>query len=526
MRFLQKPREHQDKAAEDERPQHESSKTDRKRPREEEISAYFSAQQRTKYIQANAGSRQPRNVDDGHDNVTSKSRPVKVSQIAPTIELPEKPFLGFGSKGGEPDNKNTPVESSAYYTWSESVPDGHSYARKRPLAAPSVNVGELSAKKRNGIRKRSAEDHNTQKEMRRRSRGSGGEGDGLQPGQWIQTRRTREPALVEMYQPPAASKHGDQQRCPSVTKTTSQSLPKHVPPAHHGNQIDHDKVTNIRQHHDTYHTSDILEIRNPPRSTGDRHESDQQYSGHNLQSEKENKDPQSTFSIDKVLGQVQEAISNPNFRLPSPSHRGRHVPKDFFDVGHLQMPEFQAEQRAQQVEPTESQHDRFQKRSRTAHTPQRERGSYSQSRRSSMRASAHQRMPALPPRAIDGRGLTTRHRRLPSVDQDDEMLDDLPNAGPLPVMDSHVYADGTQAAALVFGHPSMPHLPGMFEVQGHRSSEARMFSRSPVWQTLISRTPSIRGMSMEGKFQGDGGAGLQNDTFDDLAGFWKAHKLY
>ncbi|KAK3675760.1 hypothetical protein LTR78_004401 [Recurvomyces mirabilis] len=113
MRFLQKPKDHQDKTPA--RPDNEAAtKKDRQQRREEEISAYFTvgrdAAQHDHPRQRN--SRDPPCKEKGHRlHQRSAARP-------PPVDLPEKPFLGFGSKGQHATTQEPTTNSNC--TWSDS----------------------------------------------------------------------------------------------------------------------------------------------------------------------------------------------------------------------------------------------------------------------------------------------------------------------------------------------------------------------------------------------------------------------
>ncbi|KAK4565427.1 hypothetical protein LTR86_004044 [Recurvomyces mirabilis] len=113
MRFLQKPKDHQDKTPA--RPDNEAAtKKARQQRREEEISAYFTADRdATQHDQpSQRESRDAPCEETGHrSRRRSPTRP-------PPVDLPEKPFLGFGSKGQHVTTQEPTTHSN--YTWSES----------------------------------------------------------------------------------------------------------------------------------------------------------------------------------------------------------------------------------------------------------------------------------------------------------------------------------------------------------------------------------------------------------------------
>ncbi|KAK4550120.1 hypothetical protein LTR36_003087 [Oleoguttula mirabilis] len=137
MRFLQKPKDHQDEQPKDSNAHH-TAKKDRKTQHEEEISAYFTTQRfaarpdpeddRRRQIATAA----PPQAHRSH----SQPREAEAQVTDLPVELPEKPFLGFGSKGAHLDSKDLHRTSNSYYTWSESGPQ-----RAKPTHANQSATG-------------------------------------------------------------------------------------------------------------------------------------------------------------------------------------------------------------------------------------------------------------------------------------------------------------------------------------------------------------------------------------------------
>ena len=135
MKFLSKPRD-QGKAAPDAAAPQKKS---RKELREEEISAYFrnvTGERRT------AAQDQLEQVVDTpmhvHPTIEDVAEPVEQENLpaharAP-VELPDKPFLGFGSRGGPQEKQDLQSTSKSYYTWSESI---------APPKRPSLDEGRF-----------------------------------------------------------------------------------------------------------------------------------------------------------------------------------------------------------------------------------------------------------------------------------------------------------------------------------------------------------------------------------------------
>lgn len=134
MKFLQRPREHQD-----ELPQKDPStkKTTRSQRgiRDQEVSAYF---KRPK-VDGETEKRPSHVVKSKHDpNARAKlSQGARDGEKeAHTVDAPAGAFLGFGSRGPQPDAPAVRNTSGTNYTWSESIP-----ARPLPALPPrSANM--------------------------------------------------------------------------------------------------------------------------------------------------------------------------------------------------------------------------------------------------------------------------------------------------------------------------------------------------------------------------------------------------
>ncbi|KAK5010358.1 hypothetical protein LTR28_010378 [Elasticomyces elasticus] len=108
MRFLQKPKEQPEEQQNAPASKHKNKK-DRKRVEEEEISAFFGPKKSAPGQQAHAipakrvTSRRHASVLSQQSDSLARSD-VKPKPIRQSDELPEKQFLGFGSKGAKPDS--------------------------------------------------------------------------------------------------------------------------------------------------------------------------------------------------------------------------------------------------------------------------------------------------------------------------------------------------------------------------------------------------------------------------------------
>ncbi|KAI7692079.1 hypothetical protein KC322_g11031, partial [Hortaea werneckii] len=135
MRFLQKPKDHQD-AMSGSQAAKGPTKKDRKHAQDEEISAYFAAQRRDpdgkQDDPSRIGSRQDRRRDS----------PIRARQASPPpVELPEKPFLGFGSKGTQQDRSRKHDHGTSYYSWSESAAPAGAEEGNAPILNAAFATG-------------------------------------------------------------------------------------------------------------------------------------------------------------------------------------------------------------------------------------------------------------------------------------------------------------------------------------------------------------------------------------------------
>lgn len=139
MQFLQK-RKDAPKAQSGVDPPRKSRKQDRARANEEEISAYFKS---TRPALAEVDGNVSAKVNPSHcqgsvvPNLNHEGqRPTTDGSAKPTMELPTKPYLGFGGRGIE-------APSTSYFGWSSSVRQpSHTPAFQH--AAAYIDIGELT----------------------------------------------------------------------------------------------------------------------------------------------------------------------------------------------------------------------------------------------------------------------------------------------------------------------------------------------------------------------------------------------
>ncbi|KAK5131424.1 hypothetical protein LTR08_000960 [Meristemomyces frigidus] len=541
MRFLQRPKDHQDELPNDgdARP---TTKNDRKKEHEEDISAYFAAQNLTaqqdnegRAVQGAQSARLPTH------QTRPQSRRAEERVADPPVDLPDKPFLGFGSRGVHLESKDTQIASNSNYTWSDSaapqtkvtaVQDGINRAaiQREPL---------LSSPKR---KRRFKDDHPADQIIFERH--TPGLDNVVEGGNWLQSRRTRGPALVEVYQPPAVPAHVMHRRRRSVTKTTLQSLPRlpsSEPPDHVPKRAD---GIDRRQRSVSYRTSDILDVHDQLRSKTrvrqhrhqDQHEDQHedrhvyqhvdQHVGSPALHEKENRDPDSSTPTSKLLRRAQQAVEHP--RSPAAPVRS-HIPEDTLPtpIGHS----FSHEDHEQSTAPK-------------ARTPRDvgPKAGLRERRLESASGLRHRQAPIpAPPLEAQWRRRVPQppqihhhHAIHPVVYEEDEMLDNQHDLAAYGIEDPPVYATARQAEKLVHELRS-DRTSGLHEAQQseHVFSES-LRSRLSVSNLsagyLPATTPPIRGMSTERDFRSEQSAIVAESVvigaLDEFAGFWKPHVLY
>ncbi|KAI7297273.1 hypothetical protein KC315_g18533, partial [Hortaea werneckii] len=136
MRFLQKPKDHQDVVSGNQAARGPAKK-DRKHAQDEEISAYFAAHQHD----PDGKQHDPSRV--GNKRGRRNSSPTRTQQPSqPPVELPEKPFLGFGSKGTQQDRRRKRDQSTSYYSWSESAAPPRAEKGNAPISNAAFATGK------------------------------------------------------------------------------------------------------------------------------------------------------------------------------------------------------------------------------------------------------------------------------------------------------------------------------------------------------------------------------------------------
>lgn len=504
MKFLQRPQEHQDAPVETVDRQ-ERSKRDRKRVNEHDISAYFSTKK-------SAGERQDERYNARKGDGKERPRgPEKRRHDTPPVDLPSRPFLGFGSKGHQHSAKEVRSDRTGYFSWSETPPRPEDAAQSRHVIALAVDAGELC--RMQPPRKTSSSRHRDQpaKEDQENRDPSARERRQSKQGQWMQSRRTQGSPLVEIYQPRASKAEDSRKAQRSTTEATSQSLPHYSDQRARDNQ---QRFTN--QDQDGYRTSDILkihedlEMQDKPEQVGYARSSQ-------LHHERENQHPESSFSIDRLLdgarGLAVAAEVKPGVLYGSePEAYGysQDVPQQPYPATRT-----------------------WQARGTTAQTSmQHSRPTASRQEQGSSRPSG--RLPyntplAVPSAEVPYAALPQDHQMAgyhpDELQEQDEMLDDGQELETRLAMPYPVYASIQQAEELAHG----PQSRGTVGIHGPLSqlcpSEATAHWQQPEPTSAISLIGRSTSVARTYELEQSGGA-ARDQGIDGMSGFWKPNKLY
>lgn len=257
MKFLQRPHEHQDEVPIDD-PTSKQSKKSKQQLREEEISAYF-----VKKPPAKSAATGRREAKDGRqtdaanyavkhslDQRRSSPSEREANIASGSIDLPQRPFLGFGSKG--PSHESNTHDPTSYLTWSESAP----VAQQPSPRGCFPRAGEQTTKERacNGSQQRLHPGEATTRKVKQSQKLD--TTTNAQKARWIETGRTKRRGHFKIHVPAddehPTTKHATDQSVPSIVK----SLPD--PRARDANS--HSSRLSHRDEDSDYRTSDVLRI--------------------------------------------------------------------------------------------------------------------------------------------------------------------------------------------------------------------------------------------------------------------------
>lgn len=501
--------------------QPQQSKKDRKRPNPGDISAYFNAKKPSQrhhdeHVDSpgdGEGRRADRRRSPDRDNPRSH---------APSVGLPSRPFLGFGSKGGQPDYRQAHSKHTSYLSWSQTP------SLRKP-SSPKRRVGSTPAR----VDARTIKDLSVQSPRLRR--GKEDPSNHRQPvsqpqtslrGQWVQTRRAKRPEVLGKYQPGPTVGELHVAKPRSTAKTmTSQSLPRAVA-----------KSSNTNQQHsqdppyDGYRTSDILQIHEHA-NVSHGHESERLDSTVEMQAEKENQDPLSSFSVDQLLEKarhvavlaatppkhaapkhdlrpmrLQSACTTPTANAPSPPLQIRGEAR-YAPTRRRQLPE--SDRRAKIV-------------SRREALPSQYAGQSVE--RSPLVGAQNQNSPGQ-------RSFDVQLQQYQHAPEDDERLDDDPVLGYGWSIREPVYASLQQAGDFAYGS-RRDNNPGILETQSDQLRSETTCASQPLERapslTLAAPNLSVgRSVSVGHTLQGEQvTVAPDEDGSDGLGGFWRPNMLY
>ena len=516
MRFLQKPKEHQDDTAFNGTRRQESKK-ERKRTKDTDISAYFS----TKKVEDLGYPDVPKVLANADENDNGDQRRVQVHRnrrITPPIELPEKAFLGFGSKGVNADSRDAKKASTTYYTWSESQP------RQQPLPpvpARSSSRKESGETEKHGVCKTEEVKNNVPIVSKERSPPRGLEqGQEGRRGGWISTRRARGPALAEIYQPPQP-KENNGHLSTSRTRTTMQPLPGQVLRGLR-ERGESSELSFDGNHSEGYRTSDILKFHEPHNSSTSASQKPVMAFAAHVSSDKENHDPKSLTSVDQLLDNARHAMARMSNEMQSLKRIKAPAGQDVIDnaplptVRQMRERQFRASQsRAPVPEISPAAHRLYD----PGFVP----GKLSPPRPPSL--SFHQYDSPQTYRRpgsfhVGKHGLVEVRHETAEVD-DEEMLDN--HAGSyIPESFATQTHQNEQDVEELVGRDERSWNLDCWDV-GDTIQEQSLPCETPI--SLI-QTPQIRGPSIELEDRSAYSIGAQSETSNGFAGFWKPNKLY
>jgi len=523
MKFLEKPSEHQDHLpiADTHR---QSAKEDRKRTRNEEISTYFSAPKRGDQERGEArderSRRTPDRSQDKEPRRTSRPEPVSI------VELPDKPFLGFGSRAAHPEDKESQLETSTLLTWSESAPrgspprrsnsrrhaDDHTFENERGSAARRVAAPSREAERRPlghprnecGTPDADVQQRNSQHDE----------------GRWPRSQRTGQ-AIVEVYEqePPLKRRHPPVRTSP--TRMTLQSLPREPDRLYGVEQPSRNPSHRSPDYHDGYHTSDILKVNDQLHRSVQTTAPRQTCAAGSEHSDKENHIPdssKSSFSLDRMLARARDSVMMPTVRL-SPrieAQRRKSIPPPDSRSTYKGPPLQRRGTTPAQASPYQLP-DVYAPRRPSRHLQPPERPSSHRETTS---------LSGLPRRATEPFVAWPRSSHRPSIayDDDDEMLDT--GQGPALFDTIPVYATEQQVHELAHRSMSLPR-SGIFEAQERGLEQEELSLRWMSSEHMQSERLASDTQLVGNDLLSEGLPRRQSRAIDDgIAGFWKPHKLY
>ncbi|KAI7217959.1 hypothetical protein KC333_g3886 [Hortaea werneckii] len=516
MRFLQQPKDHQDAVSANQAAKGPAKKG-RKHAQDEEISAYFAAHRHDPDGNQHDPSRM------GNKRGRRKDSPTRTQQPSqPPVELPEKPFLGFGSKGTQQDRRRKHDQSTSYYSWSESAAPPRAEEGNTPISNPAFATGKSEE----------AESATSKREIASRDRASEASvvqdkyfGSPRKRGSLHQPHPKKKSTLLDTDVAPSSARPKDDEARRSATKTTCQSLPHQMP------EIRSQDPPRSRGGM-SCHTSDILRVRQPNTAVTKSIFDSLIGLAAVGEDDKENNQPTSSSPTGKLLKRARDVLSQPTVE-PIKIGQGYDSANAGVNVEDRQDPrELTSKYRPMDcggVHPPE----------RRLQSSRRDDAASGQKARQYQRLSQRQRVWHGPPkqqnRDLDHRTAQPSYG-IQNMSSDAEMLDNGNDTFPLELDDGYFYADSENNDE--FGrYWQYEHSTDLLEMREQSSAPASRLSGRQVQRISThpdtGRARAIRGLSIELENETahppilGGTAGSGSVEIDgELAGFWKPNRLY
>lgn len=502
MRFLQKPKEHQD--ADPGELSTRAAKRNRKRSINEEISNYFAEIEPVapQSLSQRHGVGEIRGRTTRSPSEPSHQRP----QSIPPVNLPEKPFLGFGSKGTQGASRSRMPTTNSHLTRSEStrlLPE----ARVMSQVAEQEETSACPPPERRSETKPVNTHVNTSSVSRKKDQGV--DDENMSHDQCMRGRHLRGPARAGLC-PPLRDTFSQRQESTSPLRTTSQPLPEHPPPL----------TCNISAHaasdipDGSFHTPDILIVREM-RLQHERARSGSksrfrtcghdQPNNHVGELGREQVEPEKSTPTNMLLRQAEEAVASTTKRRSQVALNSSETRVEAAFHDSRRQNERRIPRQAAICD----------------HCPgPRSRMSMASAQRVSPR---HYHQPCPSTRGID----------------EDEMLDDQPGATPLDFNTGYMYATHRQVEDLVYGRESCyASAHDQTQLGWQQFNEALpdpLIDFEPLSDTIrpqvsVPAEIPIRGLSLDRELRSEQAGrlsvGPESTVADKLAGFWKPHRLY
>lgn len=479
---------------------------DHKPDQAEEMSAYFKAK-----TTINNEHHEKRNEPEDRTNVGNAPAKTKLSKEADhsksLIGLPDKPFLGFGSRGIQPVSNPCRDDDTSYYTWCDSVQRNSSPPLKDLNQAHNINLYRNQTKRpRNGA-------HRLVRPVQEKAMDA-------EAVSWGRTGRGGSHPLVEVFKPLRSPQRKPRDDTP-VLKTTSQSLPRHPSSPPHGRNNETRQTVYRGRDDCSYHTSDILRIHGAPTTIADIYPQSQLYTPHENY-DKENRDPESSLSIDKAIRQARMAAETSQF-ITQPPFRAR-------DTGVAILPNMRRTPSISNL-PRIHQLHRPSSMQANAAEPGWQKPNppvYAQwhspviHRPLSKAEQLHWERAAF--ETLRSRAPRTNYMQHPSyVDEDEEMLDNIGDMEADSIRNDAVSMEMLQVNDERYDERFTPH--SIYEAQLNAVVPAPTMSAVSGFE--INRSGPVRGLSIEKELYSGNSVDQQSALVDSaLAGFWKPNILY